>query len=324
MVKERALGLALLLALAAACAESAPTTPASGLRLRPDSLVLAAHGSLRLEPAFIGGPAEPLGFASDNLVVATVDSLGLVRARWPGIATIRAQSLGRPSLIATSRVTVTGPALRLVPDSLDVASGWGWARVTVQTTGLASGRYLFRSSNSAIARVDSTGLVCPGTGGRTLVHAQAADDPRFEDSAVVRVVSLPPPPVPAGFLSISDSTGRPMGSGAVSGTIRVTALWFRYLCDAPATVTVELRLDTAIVATSAPKAWIGTDSVVFRLDTRALTAIGRPLFPDGDHTLGARFLDQSGATLLTMGTSLRIANGTGAGAGQKRGFALRN
>jgi len=155
--RSRSLALGVSLCITTACRETPPAR-ASRLLLRPDSASLPAHSVLTLEPVFVGGAAERLTFALSDPSVATVDSLGVVRARWPGLAIIRAESRRHPDLAGSARLTVTGPALRLTPDSFDVATGFGWARPTVQTTGAASDGVIFQAADGRIARVDSSGL----------------------------------------------------------------------------------------------------------------------------------------------------------------------
>jgi hypothetical protein len=304
------LALGVGLVVAASC-ETSPT-PAWRLVLRPDSASLPAHSVLALEPVFVGGAAEPLAFLSSDPSVATVDSLGVVRARWPGSATIRAESTRRPALAASARLTVTGPALRLAPDSLDVATGFGWARLAVQTTGVAPGRVTFQSADARIARVDSSGLACPVSPGRTFIRASAESNPALLDSALVRVVLLPPPPIPPGLIDVRDSAGAHIGSSPASGIIQVVAFWWRWMCDTPDTITAQLSIDGTLVATSGPRRWLGPDSVFFRVDTRALDAAGRRRYPDGSHALKVSFQAANGPIVMVMGTSIVIANGAGA------------
>jgi len=294
------------MAALSACAES--NGPAGRVMLHPDSAVVAAHSTLALQPLFIGGRSEPLAWSSSDASVASVDSSGLVRARWPGAATIRAQSVGRAGLFATAAVTVTGPALRILPDSMDVASGWGWAQLRVEHSVLASPGYALHSTDSAIARVDSTGLVCPGRLGRTYIHARLlGSGPILEDSALVRVRSLPPPPLAPGIIEVLDSTGQPAGAQPVGGAITVRAIWSRWPCDRPDTLRVQLLVDSTLIA-SVRRGWLGTDSVAFRLDTRASDASGRRLVPDGSHWFRVWFLRDDGIALLQMATSASVAN----------------
>ncbi len=138
-------------------------------------------------------------WSSSNTAVATVSSTGLVRAVAAGSASIRATSEGRTG---TSAITVTAapPTVATVtisPSSASVEQG-----ATVQLTATArnaSGTaipgqvFTWSSTNTAVATVNSSGVVSGVGAGTATIRATTSG---VTGNATVTVSSAPPPPPP--------------------------------------------------------------------------------------------------------------------------------
>ncbi len=120
-----------------------------------------------------------LTWRSNNTAVATVDQSGLVTARAVGTATITATANDGSGKQAVCRVTVTPTLASQVivePGTLDVEVGSSVALTATVLPGTATNKVLtWRSSNTAVATVDSHGEVTARAVGTATITATATD-----------------------------------------------------------------------------------------------------------------------------------------------------
>ncbi len=145
-------------------------------------------------------PATVL-YASSDPTIAVVDSSGLVLGVGAGTTHIRAWPVADSALVDSLRVQVqprSGSWVVLYPDSMQILKGQS-RQLHWVVGGTDSSAVLLKSSDSTIARVDTTGLVC-GTGSSSIaiIRATSVADTTAVDSARVFVVAPLPSQHPPG------------------------------------------------------------------------------------------------------------------------------
>ncbi len=168
----------------------------------PDTATVQIGGRAYVRVSMTKLAPLAVAYASLNPNVAVVDdSSGLVRGVGAGSATILAWPVADSSLVDSLRVQVlprSGSWVVLYPDSVRLLQGatrqLGWRVSDTTHTGV-----VLRSSDSTVARVDSTGLVCGKRGGsNALIRAIGVADSTARDSARIFVVTPLPTQKPPG------------------------------------------------------------------------------------------------------------------------------
>ena len=219
LVTAVANGSATITAQAGSVAGSAPVavdqTPAA-LTLVPDSLTLEAVGDTTRIVATVSDAnghaieSAQVDWASGDATVAMVDSTGLVTAVANGNATITAHA---GSVAGSASVTVEqAPAtILLAPDSLtfDAVGDTATIAATVMDANghvIEGVRVVWASGDTAVATVNSTGLVTAASTGRTAVTGTVGE---LEASAPVvvefQVVSISLEPSELMFTAFGDT-----------------------------------------------------------------------------------------------------------------------
>ena len=223
---------------------------AVALSLTPEDVVLHALGdTLRLlaETADANGHPVPVAWSSSDTAVAQVDDSGLVAAAGNGTATITAAAGRGTAKSVTVTVEQEAVALSLSAEEVAFRALGDTLRLIAGATD-ANGHPVpvtWLSSDTAVARVDDSGLVTAAGNGTATITATAG---RNTASATVRVEQEP-----------------------VALSLTPEAVTFRALGD-------TLRL--VAEATDAnghpiPVAWSSSDTVVARVDDSGLvTAAG--------------------------------------------------
>lgn len=178
--------LLMVAALAAGCADGStlPTGvpwPVVSVTVAPASISLAVGGSstVAAEPRDQAGAAvagAPVVWSSSDTTVATVSPAGVVNARRAGVATIRATSVGRSGTVAVTvtAVPVERPVAAVVTDVATLDLGVFDTRTIVARALDAGGvpvvrPFAWRTSDAAVATVDSTGQVIATGAGTALL-----------------------------------------------------------------------------------------------------------------------------------------------------------
>ncbi|MCM1543810.1 MAG: Ig-like domain-containing protein [Ruminococcus sp.] len=136
-----------------------------------------------------GSKYNNVSWSSSNTKVATVSSSGKITAKYPGTATIRATALDGTGKSATCKVTVTAPVKGVsltAKKTIDVKQ-----EVTLKPTfnpSYASNKKVtWKSSNTAVATVSSSGVVKPKKVGTATITCTTADG-GYKANCVVTVV----------------------------------------------------------------------------------------------------------------------------------------
>ncbi len=180
----------LAVALLAACSsgESAGPPPPSGpapvasVTVSPAQITVEVGSTAQLTAQTRDAAGNVLtgrtvSWSSSNASVATVDGSGVVRGVAAGPATITATSEGRSGTAAADVRSPPISTIEIAPAPGAVAAGLtlqltATAKAANGTT-LAGKTFTWASSNEAIARVNTTGLVTGVTGGEATISASA-------------------------------------------------------------------------------------------------------------------------------------------------------
>ncbi len=295
-------------------------TAAPGIRLQPDSAVLAMHQRVQLSVSVHDVQAADVYFISSDTSVAVVDRQGWAQAVGYGRAVVTAVDMQRSALTDSAVLRVPAPAgawLVLLPDTTSVGVGAG-RRLGWRVGGTSDAHVRFSSSDSTIAEVSDSGYVCGRALGQAAIRAAAVSDVAALDSTRIRVLpaTMPPgvvtgvaattSPPTVSIVSIVDSAGKPVDLSAVRGTIRVI-----------------LNLDTppcfvhyAPVLLIDGRPWqVGPEvrvgelrSYTFSVDTRATDTAGQPLLANGQHVLSVIIRQSGGSTLASASLAITLAN----------------
>jgi uncharacterized protein YjdB len=134
---------------------------------------------------------KSISWTSGNPAIATVDAIGNVKAIKEGSTTITAAAKGDPSIQKSINVTVT----KVVPTSLKLsraalnitANQTVRVSATVAPTDAENKAIVWKSSNTAVATVDSAGNIKGIANGYAVVTATASDNTKVFKTVSVRV-----------------------------------------------------------------------------------------------------------------------------------------
>lgn len=171
--------------------------PVGEVRVTPSSLSMEEGDTALLsvtvyDSAMAVVTDRNVGWTSNNLAVAAVNSQGLVRALGPGSAVLNATSEGKSG--ATSVVVTTPPpaiTVQLLPSTATTQVG-GVVQLVAIVTGTTNTEVRYSSSAPAVASVTGAGEVrglAPGTA--TIIAVSAADSSQLDTSAIT-VIDAPP------------------------------------------------------------------------------------------------------------------------------------
>ena len=163
--------------LLAACPHSI-TDAGYVLTLRPAAANLFLQDSARFTATLFdkSGTAVPAPFSwsIDNAAVATVDSIGMVRAVGSGTATLRVAAHGETASAALAVVVDSGQTLTIDPAAANLfvdGSQRFTATLKDRNGGTVSTAAEWESNDAAVATVDGTGLVRGVIPGSTTIRA---------------------------------------------------------------------------------------------------------------------------------------------------------
>ncbi|WP_419938345.1 Ig-like domain-containing protein [Candidatus Palauibacter sp.] len=191
-------GLSATQSFAVEVAEPVPTT----VTVAPDTATLTAID--QTTPLFagvrdqIGRPMTDatVAWSSGDTAVATVDTTGLVTAVANGSATIAAHS-GEVSGSASIEVSQTPATVEIAPATRTLAAGDTVRLVATATDGnghvVEAAAFGWTSSDTAVASVDSLGLVTGVAEGTATITA-AGGDAAAGVEGTAEITVLPPPP----------------------------------------------------------------------------------------------------------------------------------
>ncbi len=169
---------------------------ARNVAVMPASLALGTQqrGQLSAAVTIDNGLSTAVVWSTSDPSVATVSGTGQVTGIVPGIAVITATSVGDPTRSGLSVVTVT-PSIRSVDVTpATIASYVGDQHqlvADVVTDGPLPRTVTWRSSNSAVATVSSTGIVFSMAIGQATITAVSTVDTTMRSSAQLTVAAAP-------------------------------------------------------------------------------------------------------------------------------------
>ncbi len=191
-----------------ACSEGGTEPPGGGrqtvegVAINPASAPVMLGSTLQLSASAVDAQgAEVTGrqvfWASADTTVAVVSETGIVTARRLGAVQIQAVVDGKPAYSLVTVVSRPVGSVAVTPATQSVAAG---ASVQLQATvrddqgAVLTGRAVtWLSSNDAIARVTSTGLVLGSAPGSASITATAGDKNGTAAVTVTGTVATPPP-----------------------------------------------------------------------------------------------------------------------------------
>jgi hypothetical protein len=162
-----------------ACPRGITDNPGVVLSLTPSSATLFVPDSARFTATLVeqgGGPVSaPLTWSVDNPSVATVDSLGMVRAVGSGSSTLRVSARGEQATAAISVSVDSGQSLTITPTAASM-----YVDGTQRFSATLKDRHgdpipaepEWKSENASVATVDATGLVTARATGSATIRAK--------------------------------------------------------------------------------------------------------------------------------------------------------
>jgi len=178
-------------------------SPITRLRVSPTTASLNVGATTRLTPIVepVNASTDTLVWTSSNTAIATVSSTGLVTGVSAGTVTITVRT---PDNLrsANSTITITGSpitSLRVSPTTASLNVG-ATTRLTpiVEPSNVATDTLVWTSSNTAIATVNSTGLVTGVAAGNATITVRTPDNLRSANSTITVTTGALPPGVPSG------------------------------------------------------------------------------------------------------------------------------
>ena len=340
---------AALLATGAGCSSDAVTTPdgaavdgaaaaVGSVRLTPAGSELGLGNTLRLRLTALDAagnelPARDAVWASQDTLVAAVAQDGVVAARRIGVVQVQAVVQGKSAYAVVNVVAARVAAVAVTPAAASVAAG-GTAQLSARVTdasGAALGdRFVFwQSSNDAVARVTSTGLVSGVAAGTATITATS--EGRSATSAVTVTGAAPATPT-AGPAAVDSLKVEPADTTVVRGAsarlrVRVFAgnqavsgRAVTWSTSSPATLRVDAA--TGEVTALAPSAEPGfvnaavegrVASATVKVVDRAVATVGvsaerAALLVGESTTLRAALLDGDGGVVGSASASWRSDN----------------
>ncbi|WP_051964271.1 Ig-like domain-containing protein [Deinococcus misasensis] len=193
---------ALLAPTLAACNSSTVNTPAEvkAVVVKPSSLTLQVGSSKPLE-AQVDAPAtmdHGVTWSTSNSAVVSVSNSGTLTALKTGQVTITATSKADPSKKGTSTVTVeqaptsTVTAVQVTAPALEMQEGSSQVlKSTVTGQGNFDASVTWSSSNTAVATVNSTGMVQALKAGTVNIIATSKQNPAISAQLALKVLAAP-------------------------------------------------------------------------------------------------------------------------------------
>ena len=168
------------------------TQPVTGITLNKTSLSLKTGGSASLTATVSPSNAsnKEVSWKSSDTSVATVDTSGKVTAVAPGSATITVTAKDGSGKSASCTVTVTQPVtgITLNKTSLSLKTGGSASLTATVSPSNASNKGLtWKSSDTAVATVDSNGKITAVAPGSATIIVTAKDGSGKSDSCTVTV-----------------------------------------------------------------------------------------------------------------------------------------
>jgi len=167
--------------------------PVTGVTLNQSAITLHPTNTVTLTASIIPSNATNKSVIwSSTSANATVTSSGVVTAVIPGTATIKATTL-YGGLIASCQVTITIPvsSVTISPSSFTLSSGASKVlTTTVLPSNAANKSVTWSSSNTAIATVNSSGVVTAGSAGSATITATTVDMGLISRSTVTVIIGV--------------------------------------------------------------------------------------------------------------------------------------
>ena len=155
------------------------TVPVSGIELDYDTVTIDVGDTFRLT-----GTIEPATATNQNVewtttdaTVATVNASGLITATGSGFATIMARTEDG-GYVASCKVVVEQPVTSITLSTTDTTVRKGdyfWLFATVNPSNATNQNIVWSSNNTAVATVDSDGMVTGVEAGDAFITATSAD-----------------------------------------------------------------------------------------------------------------------------------------------------
>ncbi|MEE1155510.1 MAG: Ig-like domain-containing protein [Acutalibacteraceae bacterium] len=170
------------------------TQPATSVALNAHSISWNVGKSAHFYP--VVGPTnaenKSVTYKSSNTKVATVSSSGLLTAVSPGTCVITCTSKENPKAYDTCTVTVKKPntVIKLSNSSIAINSGTQQKLTATVTTNQNSKNLSWSSSNTAVATVNSNGVVTAKANGTCVITATATDGSGALAKCSVKVIQL--------------------------------------------------------------------------------------------------------------------------------------
>ncbi len=172
--------------------------PVTGIELDKSSAVIYTNNTtgLQLNPSLTPAAANPrsVSWSSSNTNVAKVSDTGVVTPVLPGTATITCRSKSDSSVTDTCVITVKQyvESVAVAGELASIVTGETLQLSTTVLPSNATDKGLnWTSSNTAVATVNSSGIVTGVSGGSTVITATARDGSGKKDSYKIVVVDIP-------------------------------------------------------------------------------------------------------------------------------------
>ena len=209
--------------LSATCKVTVVATAATGISLNKTTASLKANETVTLTATVTPSTAtnKSVIWSSSNTSVATVSSTGVVTAKAVGTATITATTTDGSNKTATCQVTVvetpaTGISLNKTTASLK-ATETVTLTATIKPSTATNKNVTWKSSNTSVATVSSTGVVTAKAVGTATITATTADGSNLSATCKVTVVETP-----ATGISLNKTTASLKANETVTLTATVT------------------------------------------------------------------------------------------------------
>ncbi|MEK5520570.1 hypothetical protein B5V89_18560 [Heyndrickxia sporothermodurans] len=165
------------------------------ITLSKSSLSLKVNQTARLTAIVKPSTAinKNVSWTSSNPEIATVDAKGNVKALKAGSTTITATANGDSSITKSIKVTVTNivpTSLKLSKSILNITNNQSIKVIaTVAPTNAVNKTVLWKSSNTKVATVDSTGKIKGLANGSATITATAKENPKVFKTVAVKVTT---------------------------------------------------------------------------------------------------------------------------------------
>lgn len=179
--------------------------PVSSVKLNHTTYKLGLGKSVTLKATVTSNTSSnpKVKWTSSNTKIATVSSTGKVTAKKLGSCTITAKVTDGTGKKATCKITVVREAtsIKLNRSYLTLVTGKNYRlKTTIKPTNATYKTAKWSSSDTAIARVDSTGLVRGLSVGSCSIKASAKDNSKKSASCYVEVIE----PIPSTSVIVAD------------------------------------------------------------------------------------------------------------------------